>query len=111
MASRNATKALRASVKQLTSPRVQQRTFVGAVNAARSNVLSASKPAAAVFSQQQQRGLKTVDFAGSKEEVFGMDGIVESTQKLKTTDEMVQSVLTGHGKSFLYVNKIPSPSG
>lgn len=110
MASRNASKALRASVKQLTSPRVQQRTFVGAVNAARSNVLSASKPAAAVFSQQQ-RGLKTVDFAGSKEEVFGMDGTVESTQKLKTTDEMLQSVLTGHGKSFLYVNKIPSPSG
>lgn len=68
-ASRGASKALRASARQLsTAPRVQQRTFVSAVNAAsRPSVASASRTAFV----QQTRGKKTVDFAGDKEVVYG----------------------------------------
>ncbi|GAB7358833.1 hypothetical protein MBLNU230_g4056t1 [Neophaeotheca triangularis] len=67
-ASRGASKALRASARQLsTAPRVQQRTFVSAVNAAsRPSVAPASRTAFV----QQTRGKKTVDFAGDKEVVY-----------------------------------------
>ncbi|KAK6435351.1 Bifunctional acetohydroxyacid reductoisomerase, partial [Oleoguttula sp. CCFEE 5521] len=70
MASKNASRALRSSLKQLSAPRVQQRTFVSAVNAAsRPTLLPAAKTATATF-QQQSRGAKTIDFAGHKEKVF-----------------------------------------
>ncbi|KAF2458502.1 ketol-acid reductoisomerase [Lineolata rhizophorae] len=71
-ASRSASRALRASVKQLSaSPAVtaQRRTLVSAV----SNVcrVSATAPkAAAAGSWQQARGMKTIDFAGTKENVY-----------------------------------------
>ncbi|KAK4994018.1 Acetolactate synthase, mitochondrial, partial [Elasticomyces elasticus] len=70
MASRSASRALRGSLKQLAArPAVQQRTFVSALTAARTQV---QKPVvSAVF--QQTRGVKTVDFAGHKEEVFERD--------------------------------------
>lgn len=68
MASQRSARALRIALRQASAPRVQQRTFVSAVNAA-------SRPAirqAAVSSfVQQSRGAKTVDFAGDKEKVFG----------------------------------------
>lgn len=70
-ASRTATKALRSSVaKQLSAPQVQRRTLVSALNAAsRPAVAKAvAKPVAA----QQVRGVKTIDFAGHKETVYGM---------------------------------------
>lgn len=57
--------------RQLTSaaPRVQQRTFVAAARTAvRAGV--AARPAVAI-AQQQVRGVKTIDFAGHKEDVYG----------------------------------------
>lgn len=70
MASRSASRALRASAKQLATPAVQRRTFVSALNAARAGVTAA--PRAAVTAPfVQKRGVKTVDFAGTKETVYG----------------------------------------
>lgn len=72
MASKNASRALRASLRQLKTPQVQQRTFVSAVNAAsRPSLQPAVKAASGAF--VQQRGVKTVDFAGDKELVYGME--------------------------------------
>jgi ketol-acid reductoisomerase len=54
----------------LAAPAVQRRTFVSALNTARAGVAAA--PRAAVSSQVQQvRGIKTIDFAGTKETVYG----------------------------------------
>ena len=66
MASRQITRALRSPLaKQLNAP--ARRTFVSAVNAA------TRRPAAraAVAASQQVRGVKTIDFAGTKEKVYG----------------------------------------
>jgi ketol-acid reductoisomerase len=63
MASRPAARALRQTARQLAASPAQKRTFVSALRAA---------PKAAVTSQfQQTRGIKTIDFAGTKETVFG----------------------------------------
>ena len=70
MASARSSRALRLALKQAaTTPRVQQRTFVSAVNAASK---TAAKPVAVSSIVQQTRGVKTVDFAGDKEKVYGM---------------------------------------
>jgi ketol-acid reductoisomerase len=66
MASRTLTRALRSPLaKQLSAP--ARRTFVSALNAS-------ARPTAraAVASAQQVRGVKTIDFAGVKEDVYGM---------------------------------------
>jgi ketol-acid reductoisomerase len=66
MASRQFSRALRSPLaKQFAAP--ARRTFVSAVNAA------GRRPAAraAVAASQQVRGVKTIDFAGTKEKVFG----------------------------------------
>ncbi|KAF2436543.1 ketol-acid reductoisomerase [Tothia fuscella] len=69
MASRNAGRALRSSIAQLVKPAVQRRSFVAAANAAR-----AGAPKAAVSTSfQQTRGVKTIDFAGTKEDVYERD--------------------------------------
>lgn len=68
MASKHASRALRTSLKQISTPRVQQRTFAAAVNATRA---AWQKPATPAF-VQQTRSMKTVDFAGDKEVVYGM---------------------------------------
>ena len=71
MASRTASRALRSSLRQAAkAPAVQQRTFVSAVNAASRPDLAQAPKAATQFIQQ--RGIKTVDFAGHKEDVYGM---------------------------------------
>ncbi len=67
MASKHASRALRTSLKQLASPRIQQRTFTAVANGSRPAL---QKAAAATF-VQQTRGMKTVDFAGDKEVVYG----------------------------------------
>lgn len=73
MASRPAARALRQSARQLAAAPAQKRTFVSAINAARAGVAAA--PKAAVTSQfQQTRGVKTIDFAGTKETVYGEFG-------------------------------------
>merc|ERR1712111_76067 len=70
MASQRSSRALRVALRQASAPRVQQRTFVSAVNAAsRPSVQPAQKAIASSF-VQQTRGAKTVDFAGDKEKVY-----------------------------------------
>lgn len=71
MASKNASRALRTSLRQLKAPQVQQRSFVSAVNASRPSLQPALKATQSAF-VQQSRGKKTVDFAGDKEVVYGM---------------------------------------
>lgn len=67
MASRPAARALRQTARQLAAAPAQKRTFVSAV---RAGVTAAPKPA--VTSRfQQTRGVKTIDFAGTKETVYG----------------------------------------
>jgi ketol-acid reductoisomerase len=68
MASRSASRALRSSIKQLATPVVQRRTFVAASNA----VKRAAPKVAVTVPFQQRRGVKTIDFAGVKEDVYGM---------------------------------------
>lgn len=69
MASKSFQKALRSQVvRQLASPAVQRRTFVAAAGAARATAVKATRPA---VSRQQVRGVKTIDFAGVKEDVYG----------------------------------------
>lgn len=66
MASRTLSRALRSPLaKQLSAP--ARRTFVSAINA------SARPTARTVAAASQQvRGVKTIDFAGVKEDVYGM---------------------------------------
>ena len=67
MASRPAARALRQTARQLAAAPAQKRTFVSALRAG-----TAAAPKAAVTSQfQQTRGIKTIDFAGTKETVYG----------------------------------------
>lgn len=70
MASRTASRALRASIAQLAKPAVQRRSFVAAASAVRAGA-SAAPRAAVGAGMQQQRGMKTIDFAGTKEVVYG----------------------------------------
>lgn len=53
--------------RQLATPAVQKRTFVAAAGAIRASVASAR----AAVPAQQTRGVKTMDFAGHKEQVWG----------------------------------------
>jgi len=73
MASRQMSRALRSPLaKQLSAAPAARRTFVSAVNAA------GRRPAAAkatVAATQQVRGVKTIDFAGTKEKVFGKSSV------------------------------------
>ncbi|KAF2163644.1 hypothetical protein M409DRAFT_57149 [Zasmidium cellare ATCC 36951] len=72
MASKHASRALRASLRQLKTPQVQQRSFVSAVNASRPSLQPALKAGSSAV-VQQTRGKKTVDFAGDKEIVYERD--------------------------------------
>jgi ketol-acid reductoisomerase len=67
MASRGFSKSLRAA-RQLAAPRVQQRSFMAARQLVRAAAVA--RPAVGV-AQQQVRGVKTIDFAGHKEDVYG----------------------------------------
>ena len=74
MSARTASRALRSSLKHLNRSSLQngqQRTYLtAALNAGRTGaVRQAAKPI--VAGSQQIRGVKTVDFAGVKEEVYG----------------------------------------
>lgn len=70
MASRGFSKALRSQLaRRVASPAVQTRTFVAASNIARATIKA--RPAVAGAVQQQVRGVKTIDFAGTPEEVYG----------------------------------------
>ena len=69
MACRGASRAFRSSLKSLATPVAQRRTFIAAVNAAK----CAAPRAAVTVPFQQRRGVKTIDFAGTKETVYGME--------------------------------------
>jgi ketol-acid reductoisomerase len=72
MASKSFSKALRSPLsRQLASPAVQRRTFVAAAGLVRASAVAASRAAAPAPARQQVRGVKTIDFAGSKEDVYG----------------------------------------
>lgn len=76
--------------KQLNAP--ARRTFVSAINAA------ARRPAAAkaaVAVSQQTRGVKTIDFAGTKEKVFGKPFQYISSRRGRWLTLLKQSVPTG----------------
>lgn len=88
MASQRSSRALRVALRQASAPRVQQRTFVSAVNAAsRPSVQPAQKAIASSF-VQQTRGAKTVDFAGDKEKVYGKEILVQRLQWLQENAEL-----------------------
>jgi hypothetical protein len=66
MASRTLSKTIASRLARQLKPAVQQRTFAALTAAARPTVARA----AVAGSQVQSRGVKTVDFAGHKEQVF-----------------------------------------
>ncbi|ROW13367.1 hypothetical protein VPNG_05457 [Cytospora leucostoma] len=68
MSARGFASALRPAARQLTKSAGQKRTFVAALNAAtRASVVA--RPAVTGIAQQT-RGIKTIDFAGVKEDVY-----------------------------------------
>jgi hypothetical protein len=114
MASRPVSRALRQTARQLTaaSAPAQKRTFVSALKAG-----ATAAPRAAVTTQfQQTRGVKTIDFAGTKEEVYGMFELLLDTIECQDCNEQQhltskQSVPTGQRRSFLNTSRTtPSPS-
>lgn len=68
MASRTFTRALRSNVARQIAAPVQKRAISTAFAAARATVAVAPRIPAAI----QKRGIKTIDFAGVKEDVYGM---------------------------------------
>lgn len=71
MSARGFSNAVRPVARQLTKSAVQRRTFVSALGAATRATAAVARPALAGSIQQQTRGLKTIDFAGTKEDVYG----------------------------------------
>lgn len=62
---------MRPAARQLTKTAAQRRTFVSAMGAATRATAAVARPAFAAPFQQQTRGVKTIDFAGTKEDVYG----------------------------------------
>ncbi|KAK0517077.1 hypothetical protein JMJ35_000232 [Cladonia borealis] len=70
MASRSFSRALRSPLtRQLTAPSAQRRTLISASQSARTGLAPTLKPSVA-GSLQHSRGLKQIDFAGTKETVY-----------------------------------------
>lgn len=61
--------ALRASKQKVAAPAIPKRSFVSAP-AVRPSVPATARIAVTPI-QQQKRGVKTIDFAGTKEQVYG----------------------------------------
>ena len=71
MASRSFSRALRSSLShQSTSPVIQRRTLISASKYTRTSLTAPLKPSI-ISPIQQTRGVKTIDFAGTKEVVYG----------------------------------------
>ena len=89
----------RSTLRQLTSSRIQSRTFSPLLTASRTAPIAAKK--AIYLPLQHNRTLKTIDFAGQKETVYGGRGLgffVYHTH----TDPTLQSGMTGLERSSLY---------
>ncbi len=73
MASKQIVRSLRAASKQrIPSQTFQKRSFASAL-VTRHLVAANAHATFASPSQQQTRGIKTIDFAGTKETVFGIE--------------------------------------
>jgi ketol-acid reductoisomerase len=92
MNARSLSRAIRLPIARRVVP-IQRRTIVSALRA------SAARPTvcAAAATPAQSRGVKTVDFAGHKEVVFG--GLYSIHLKELLLMLSTQSVRTGQGKS------------
>lgn len=96
MASRTLSRAIRAPLaKQLSAP--ARRTFVSAINA---SARPTARAVAASAQQQQVRGVKTIDFAGTKEDVYGAFPPIQLTSCLPQAD-------TPHRESRLACSQAP----
>lgn len=74
MSARGFSNAVRPVARQLTTKSASRRTFV-ALSAAAKASAAVARPALAGRVQQQTRGVKTIDFAGVKEDVYGEPSI------------------------------------
>lgn len=76
MAARPISRALRSPLSRnlsTTASSVSRRSFISAASAAaRPCLVAAPRAAVSTPVSQQIRGVKTIDFAGSKEEVYGV---------------------------------------
>jgi ketol-acid reductoisomerase len=73
MASRSFSKAIRNPLgRQLASPAVQRRSLLTAARGAVRATAIAPRAAVVPAFQQQTRGVKNIDFAGVREDVYGM---------------------------------------
>ena len=98
MASRGFSKALRKPLtQQLLAPRIQTRGFLSVIGSSRARVTSVGK---AVLPVQQVRGVKTIDFAGHQEKVYGM-AIAIDCEVGGVADKWAQSARIGLERSFL----------
>jgi len=71
MASKTFARTLRTASKQkIATPSIPKRSFVSA-GASRPVVAASQRTSFAAPAQQQTRGVKTIDFAGTKEDVYG----------------------------------------
>ena len=99
MTSRSFTRALRTPLtRQLTAPAAQRRNFLSASKNVRACFATPLKPAAGAV-VQQTRGIKTIDFAGTKETVYGnllCEGLDSSLGLMG-----IQSVRIGRGRNLL----------
>lgn len=91
MASRSFQKVLRSPLtRQIISPAIQRRTIVSAFGGVRATVAKATTAPI-----QQTRGVKTVDFAGHPEKVFGMFILHQYQGRKNLTKLNIQNVPTG----------------
>jgi ketol-acid reductoisomerase len=77
MASRGFSKALRAASKQKLPSQSFQRRSLASLLGARPATAIVPRATFAGKIQQQVRGLKTIDFAGHKEQVFGQSALLD----------------------------------
>jgi ketol-acid reductoisomerase len=100
MASRTLSRAARSQLARQFSAPVAKRTFVSVVNAAaRPAVARAAAPA------QQFRGVKTVDFAGDKEQVYERSDWPR--EKLLVSSPMLMNRPIGGDPTAIWVFKRP----
>jgi hypothetical protein len=85
---------------RLATPTVQRRSYSAALTAAR-NITAPRVAPAVSTSFQQTRGVKTIDFAGTKEKVFGKAFYHELNRAMAQNLTFRQSVTTGLVRSFL----------
>ena len=104
MASGSFSKALRTPLlRQWIGPAIPRRSFVSAITNAKSVAGLASRTAKTV-SAQQTRGVKTIDFAGHKEKVYGKLQLTILGLRLRAAYIMTQNVKTGLERSYSYVS-------